>query len=85
MSLSNGGAERAREFVEGLRIDPVLLFQDARREDFSVIPRKNRHARLSEDRAGVEFGGHKVHRAAVLREPLRERAFVGVEAAQIRQ
>ena len=68
-----------------MRIDPVLLFQDARREDFSVVPRKNGHARLSEDRSGVKRGGHEVHRAAVLREPLGERALVGVEAAQIRQ
>ena len=61
----------------------MLLFQDARRKGGGVVPWKNRHARLGKDRSGVELGGHEVNRAAVLGEPLGERALVGVEAAQI--
>ena len=63
----------------------MLLLEDARRQGVGGVSRKNRHARLEEDRAGVEFRRHKVNRAAMFGKPLGERALVGVEAAQIRQ
>ncbi len=78
-------AQRAGDRVEGLRIDPVLLFEDARRKGAGVVARENRHPRLGEDRAGVDLGRNEMNRAAVLGEPLGERALVGVEAAQVRQ
>jgi hypothetical protein len=81
----SGGAQRAGDRVKGLRIDPVLLFQDARRKGAGVVPGENRDARPGQDRPGVELGRNEVNRAAVFDEPLGERALVGVEAAQVRQ
>jgi hypothetical protein len=46
LSLWSAGAQRTGDRVKGLRIDPVLLFQDARRKGAGVVRPENRHARL---------------------------------------
>src|SRR5208282_4413653 len=55
--LGAGGLERARDRVQSLGIDPVLLSQDARRQRLGVVAGENRHSRLGDDRSGVELGG----------------------------
>jgi hypothetical protein len=42
----SAGAQRTSGRVKGLRIDPVLLFQDTRRKGGGVVRRENWHTRL---------------------------------------
>ena len=77
--------ERTGEFVEGLWIDSVFLFQDTRCKGAHVVARKDGHARPGKDRTRVNLSGHEVNGAAMFAEPLGQSARVGVEAAQIWQ
>src|SRR5271165_835961 len=82
---SVGGAERASDRVQGLGIDPVLLFENARRERVGVVALEDTHTRLSDDWSGVKLSRNEVDRASMLGEPLGERPSVGMQPAQVGQ
>ena len=68
-----------------LRIEDVLLREHASGERFGRIAGKDRHGRLGDDRAGIEFRHHEMHRAAVEKHAFRERPLVGVGAPEKRE
>jgi hypothetical protein len=63
----------------------VLERQHAGGEAVGGVVGAHRHHALDDDRPGVDLGAQEMHRAAVEAQPGRERAPVGVEAAQGRQ
>ena len=70
---------------DGLRIGPMLLGQDPRRQGFLRISLKDRHFSLKEDRAGVSALVHVVDRAAGFGLAGLERPTLGVETRVLRQ
>ena len=67
------------------RIEDVLLGEHAGGEALFRVARQHRHGRLRDDRAGIEFRHHEMHRAAVEQHAVRERPLVGVGAPEERQ
>ena len=63
----------------------MFLDQNARGERFGVVARKNRDSSLGDDRTGVEFGRHVVHRASVFLARLGQRPLMRMQSAQFRQ
>ncbi len=66
-------------------VKPVLLGQNAGGKAFGRVMRQNRHPRLPQNRAGIQFGRHLMHGAAGFRIARVDGALMGVQAGIFRQ
>ena len=63
----------------------MLFDQNARRQTLGVVVRQHRHARLRDNRSGVELRHDEMDGAAMLGEAGRERSLMRMHAAQLGQ